>query len=338
MKVYHKVLVVAGLCTTMAAGLAGCGNSTLDGSQTVAAVGEKTVTLGEANFFLRYQQSQMESYYESMFGEGVFNKDLMGNGSTYGETFKEQVMSQMQEYNILEDKAAEYGVELTEEETAKIAEAATAFLNANTDDTKEQMTADQETIERVLTLITVSTKTANAIAADADITVTDEEAAQRGFSYIKVSKGSDDEALSDEEIQENKELLNAVAASIAEGETMDTAATEQGLTVQTGNYGQDNTSSYEEAVITALDALAEGDVSEIVETDTAIYLLQLTAELDEEATESRRSSLLSSKRSEYYDGLMEEWKEDYPLTVEESVWDDVKFNRSYVSISDTTEE
>lgn len=331
MKVYHKALVVAGLCTSMAAGLAGCGSSTLDGSKTVAAVGEKTVTLGEANFYLRYQQSMIESSYESMFGEGFFNVDLMGTGSTYGENVKEQVLTQLQEYNILEDKAADYGVELTDDDASKITEAAAAFLEANSEDTKEQMTADQETVERVLTLITVSTKTANAIAASADITVTDEEAAQRGFSYVMVSKGSGDEALTEEELQENRELLNAAAACVGDGETLDAAATEQGLTAQTGSYGKDNTSAYEEAVITALDAMSEGDVSEVIETDTALYLVQLTAELDEEATESRKEELLSSKRSDYYDELMESWKAEYPLEVETSVWADVKFNRSYVN-------
>ena len=44
MKVYQKALVVAGLCVSMAAGLVGCGSKTLDGSQTVATVGEKTAT------------------------------------------------------------------------------------------------------------------------------------------------------------------------------------------------------------------------------------------------------------------------------------------------------
>ena len=46
MKVYHKALVVAGLCVSMASGLVGCGNTTLDGSKTVATVGEKTIHLG----------------------------------------------------------------------------------------------------------------------------------------------------------------------------------------------------------------------------------------------------------------------------------------------------
>lgn len=329
MKAFHKALVVTGLCVSMALGVTGCAGKTLDGSKTVATVGEKTMTLGEANFLLRYEQVQIETYYETMLGDGVFGMDLYGDGSTFGAHMKDDIMTQMYEYYILEDKAAEYGVELTEEETTAITEAATAFLAANGTDVQEQMTADQATVERVLTLMTIGQKTANAICATADVTVSDEDAAQRGFSYISISKGSDEEALTDDEIQANKELLTAVAASVASGNTLDAAAVEQGLTASTGSYGKDYTSSYDDALIAALDALSEGEVSDVIETDTYLYLAQLTAELDEEATASRKATLIQNAQSEYYEEVMAAWKEAYPLTVVEAVWDDVVFDRSY---------
>lgn len=328
MKVYHKALVVAGLCMSMAAGLVGCGNTTLDGSKTVATVGEKTITLGEANFLLRYQQAETESYYEQMLGEGFYNKDLMGNGSTYGETVKGDVITQLQEYCILEDKAADYGVALSEEDAAKITEVATAFLDANSAETKAQMTADQATVERVLSLMTIGMRTANAVAAEADVTVTDEEAAQKGFSYVSVSKGSGDEALSDDEIQAAKNQLAAVAASVASGNTMDAAAVEQGLSAYSGNFGQDG-AGYDATMIEALNAATEGELTDVIETETTLYLAQLTSEFDEEATASKKESLVQTKQSEYYNEVINGWKESYPLTIEDAVWADVKFNNSY---------
>ena len=328
MKVYHKALVVAGLCMSMSAGLVGCGNTTLDGSKTVATVGEKTITLGEANFLLRYQQAETESYYEQMLGEGFYNMDLMGNGSTYGETVKGDVITQLQEYCILEDKAADYGVALSEEDAAKITEVATAFLDANSAETKAQMTADQATVERVLSLMTIGMRTANAVAAEADVTVTDEEAAQKSFSYVSVSKGSGDEALSDDEIQAAKNQLAAVAASVASGNTMDAAAVEQGLSAYSGNFGQDG-AGYDATMIEALNAATEGELTDVIETETTLYLAQLTSEFDEEATASKKESLLQTKQSEYYNEVINGWKESYPLTIEDAVWADVKFNNSY---------
>ena len=329
MKKIAKALVVVGLVASMAIGMVGCGSKPVDGSQVVATVGEKEMTLGEANFLLRYQQVQTETYYESMLGEGIYNMDLYGTGSTYGADFKADVMRQMQEYYVIEEKAADYGVALTEEDTAAIAEAAKAFVEANEAATLEQMTADQATVEKVLTLMTLRSKVAAAVKAEADVTVTDEEAAQRGFSYITIAKGSGEEALTEEEIQENKDKLTAVIASVKSGNTIEGAAVEQGLTAYTGNYGEGTDTYYDAELITAMDAIKEGDVTEIVETDAQLYLAQVTAEVDEEATANRKETLLTTAQTEYFNNLLETWVADYPLTVVDSVWEQVVFDRSY---------
>ena len=60
MKVYCKKLAAAMMVVCMALGMTACGSKPLDGSQIVATVGEKEMTLGEANFLLRYQQVQTE--------------------------------------------------------------------------------------------------------------------------------------------------------------------------------------------------------------------------------------------------------------------------------------
>lgn len=340
MKTYHKALVVAALAVSMTAGVTGCGKGAVDGSQTVATVGDMEMKLGEANFLLRYQQVQTESYYESMLGEGIYSMDLYGNGTTFGDSFKADVMEQMQQYYILEAKAADYGVELTEEEKTAITEAAAAFLEANEENTKEQMTADQETVERVLSLITIADKVQAAVYEEADITVTDEEAAQRGFSYVKVSKGSGDSALTEDELADKKSELEALKAGMGDGKSIDAALTASSivdLSVSTGTYGEKNQSAYEEELIKALNALSEGEATDVIETDSALYIAQLTTELDEEATETQKQSLISSQQAEYFNGLLDTWKAEYALTIDEDVWADVVFDRSY-DLKSTTEE
>ena len=321
-------MAAAGLCISMALAVTGCGSKPLDGSQIAATVGEKEMKLGEANFLLRYQQAQTEIYYESMFGEGVYKKDLYGDGTTFGQNFKEDVMNQMQEYYILEQKAADYGVTLTEEETAKIKDAAEAFLEANEKATEEQMTADKETVERVLTLMTLSSKVRSAVYEEANVTVTDEEAAQRGFSYVSVYKGSGEEVLTEEDLQKKKEVLTAMAEKVKGGVTLDNAAVEGEMTAQEGHYGKEG-SSYEEALVLALDGLKEGEVTDVIETENYLYLAQLTKELDKKATADKKAELEKSRQIEYYNGLLETWRSELALTVDDAVWDQVVFDRSY---------
>lgn len=335
MKGSYKTLAAVGLCICMALGVTACGKGALDGKQTVATVGEKTMTLGEVNFLLRYQQSQTEAMYESMVGAGFYDKDLYGNGTTFGQMMKDTLMSGMQDYYILEEKAADYGVSLTDEEKEKITAAAKAFLKANEDYTKKQMTADQETVERVLTLMTYGSKMEDAIIAEANVTVTDEEASQRGFSYVKIDKTVKDEEsgestpLSEEAIMENRAALEEVASIVAGGSELKVVAEMKKMTVTDGSYSADNTGSYPEEVITALNGLEEGEMSEIVETEDALYLLEVTAEVDAVATEARKNDLKKQKEGQYYNELMTKWREEYPLDVDEDVWSKVVFDRSY---------
>lgn len=176
MKGFVKALTAAGLCVCMALGVTACGKEALDGKQIVATVGEKEMTLGEVNFLLRYQQSQVEAMYESMVGEDFYDKDLYGMGTTFGDTMKENVMNTMYDYYILKEKAADYGVEVNDADKEKITAAAEAFLEENETYTKEQMTADKETVETVLTFMTYGTRMEEAILAEANVTVGEDEA------------------------------------------------------------------------------------------------------------------------------------------------------------------
>ena len=59
MSKYGKRILAAGMCASMAMGLlTGCSSSN---DEVVAKMGDTKLTLGEANFMLRYSQAQTQS-------------------------------------------------------------------------------------------------------------------------------------------------------------------------------------------------------------------------------------------------------------------------------------
>lgn len=50
-----------------AMGLTGCGSDNVDGTKTAVTVNDESITLGQANFMLRYQQATMYNYYSKMY-------------------------------------------------------------------------------------------------------------------------------------------------------------------------------------------------------------------------------------------------------------------------------
>ena len=184
MSKYGKRILAAGMCASMAMGLlTGCSSSN---DEVVAKMGDTKLTLGEANFMLRYSQAQTQSYLGAMFGEGtnVFQQDLTGSGQAYGETVKESVLNDLKDMTILEQHMSDYNVELTEDEKSAIEEAAKEFMAANDKDVLKEMAATEETVTRILTLYTIQSKMETAIEADVDTEVSDDEAAQKSIQYV----------------------------------------------------------------------------------------------------------------------------------------------------------
>lgn len=113
---YGKRILAAGVCATMTMGLlTGCSSST---GKTVAKMGDAEITLGEAEFMLRYNQAKTQGYLGALFGEGsnVFQQDLTGSGQAYGVTMKESVMNDLKDMILMEQHMSDYNVELTDEE------------------------------------------------------------------------------------------------------------------------------------------------------------------------------------------------------------------------------
>lgn len=150
-------------------------------------VDDTKVTLGEAAFWLRYNQANTEMYLGGLFGDGnMWEQDLFGTGEAYGTTIKEQILEDIKEMVLMEQHASEYSVALTAEEEAAIDEAAQAFFEANDDKTLKAMYADAETVDRMLTLRTIREKMETEIKKGVDTNVTDEEAAQKSIQYGKL--------------------------------------------------------------------------------------------------------------------------------------------------------
>lgn len=321
------LLLTAAAC--MGLTLGGCGNK-VNESAAFATLDDTTIPMGVANFYVKYQQAMYDSFYMSYFGEDMWEKDIYGNGNTMTEDVKNDSAEQLEEMYLLQAHMDDYGVTVTDEENAAIAKAVDDFLAANSKEAIAQVGAEnREYAETVLRLQTIQSKMHEKIIAEADTEVTDEEAAQRTFSYVKIDTAghTDEDSNYVEYTEEEKAGLSDVAASIAASEDFDAAVEAAGYTVSTESYGsaEDEDASLDAAVLEAADELKEGQVSAPVETDDAYYVLRLDSEHDEEATASKREELISEKQEAHYEDVVDGWKEAAKWTIDEDEWAKVVF-------------
>lgn len=318
-------LVLAGaLCISA---FTGCG---MDANKTVATLGEQNVSAGIANFFCKYQKAIMDDMYLGYFGENMWSTDLYGTGSTMEEDVKDSVMTSLHELYTLKAHMADYNVELTEEEQQKIKDAAAAFIAANTEEALEEMSATQEVVEELLSLYTIQWKMYEAIIVDADTDVSAEEANMRGYTLVSVGiageyddNGVYNEYTEDEVTAIKEEVKKAKLALI--DQDLETIAEEYDYNIQTGAYEKED-ATLELELLEAMDALAEGEISDIIETDSALYIARIDADCDEEATEENRLSIISEREYALYEEVLSGWQKEDGWTVDENVLESIDFH------------
>ena len=251
MSKYGKRILAAGMCASMAMGLlTGCSSSN---DEVVAKMGDTKLTLGEANFMLRYSQAQTQSYLGAMFGEGtnVFQQDLTGSGQAYGETVKESVLNDLKDMTILEQHMSDYNVELTDEDKAAIEEAAKQFIADNSKEVLKEMSATEETVSRILTLYTIQSKMETAIEADVDTEVSDEEAAQKTIQYayftIPETENETEDTTEAASADESASETETGTEAVSETETETEAASESETVAETETEATSETEAVSEA-------------------------------------------------------------------------------------------
>lgn len=352
MRKLNKTAACGILAAALAAGtLSGC-SKTIDGTKTVATVGDEKVTLGLASYMVRDQQAQTVSYYNMLMSQyGVSGSasnvwDQKGDdGKTVGESSKDGVMKTINQLYVLKAHAADYDVTITDDEEKAIKEAAAEFIKDNDEKILKKLAVSEDDIVTYLELVTIRSKMHDPMTADVDTEVSANEKDQTRVTIVKVStEGTekDDDGntidLTDEEKAQKKDLAQQVLDKVKASDDvanadMDALAKEVddslSATAPAFTTAGDTDDTLDEAVQDAALELKDGEVADkVIEGDDGYYVVRLDKMLDEDATENKEKTVISERKSDLYDNTLEDWVKEEKIKVDDKVWDQIKVTDS----------
>lgn len=361
MKTMTKRTAVAALTGVMAVGmLTGCGEKKLDGTKTVATVDGTEIPLGIVSLSVREGQAQTEAMYKSFMGGqdySIWSMDAE-DGKTYGEQAVEQSLKDVELMYIMKEKAADYNVEVTDDDDEqKIADAAAAFMAANSEETLQELAVSEDQVKTYLELQTYKSRMHDPLIADVDKDVSDEEAQQSSFDYVSISTAD----LSDDEIKQKKEdaqkILDDLKADGSDGDLNEIAkSVDDSYSSVSGTFdvnedaakedsdeesdSSSSSSAYPDEVMKVLRTLKDGEIGpDVIETDTSYYVVKLDKVNDEEATETKKQSIISTRENKLYTDTTEKWLDDADINVEKKVLKTLKVTDNHkFSIATATPE
>ena len=323
-RIGKKGIVLALAAIVSAASVTGCGTQLP--SDVIASYGDQMIGREEAEFYARYQQYSTEYMY-AMYGSsltGIWDQVDQTTSKTYQDEAKENALTAILQTEILNEKAVADGITLTEEEQKKVDEAVTELMQA--EPIVEACGLTEETAKTIVTKNAMANKEYQAMVADIDTNIDENEVLHKTMEQISIREKQDDSTESStestEQTQENQQQVDTAAAEL--GETIKSAL-EQGTTldeiVEQYNEKEFNGITF---TVAKRDAFALGKNDSDIYTEQAmqmtqgqvitssgdgvVYVVRCTSEKDEEGTNEAIEQELANRRTTMFEEKYAELK------------------------------
>lgn len=299
---------IIGICALMCVNLGGC---RMGDTQVVVSSGftdnevfkirDEICTLPEARVVLTNYQNM----YATMYGIDLWKHESVENDL---ETYvKDLTISRLAQIMAMDYLAEEKEISLTEDEQAKIKEAAEKYYESLNDTEKEYMHVKQGDIETLYKRYGLANKLYTHLTEGVDDEVSDDEARVMEAQQIFVT----DNEKAKEVAQQLKGGADFLTTANLYNESSETEVT----------FGRNDVPKEVEK---AAFSLENDQVSGKIKTEKGFYFIKCINHFDQEKTDDNKSVILENRRKEAFDDVYSEFLTSLSSEFNEKVWEEVK--------------
>ena len=305
---------------------------------TVVTIDDTEISLQKAMFLIYSMEQQGNSYaayYESQYGLDYWGMEYDESGRTTREVFKEETMKALIQYAVLYDCAVKNGMELTYDDTKentafveKIKSALSAeeterggFTTENLRETCGWMMLAEKYYGRMTETLGVTEESVRKSIDPANYVEYETEYLYLPTAYYDENYNICEE--SQEVIEARKAQIQSCYEQVMDGATFEELAENgDGLVHNTRIFLRDGDGAeapYKEAA----EKLKVGEVCAPIQTEYGLYIIRM---VDDNCTKSFEEAVVAeyeTRRNEAFQAAYEVLLEEYEVTVNEEVWDDI---------------
>lgn len=322
--------MAAALLTVLLLLLSGCMDS-LKGSKVVLTTGfeknevfrieDMSCTLPEAMVYLVNTKNR----YESVYGREIWNVSL--DGVTLEENIKETVLAQLAQQKTMNLLARQNGVALSEEEEARVMQAAETYFQSLSEEEKSALQITVKDVEELYREYALARKVYQYIIKDINPEISDDEARTITVQYIYfrtcILDGTGKKIeYSEEEKQEILRKAEEVRFQLKNEEadfeelTLKYSDSEEG----TCSFGKgEKDQAFEDAAFN----LETDEISDIVETPDGYYLIKCISTFNRTETDANKVKIVEKRREEVFGQEYEDFVAALTRNLNEDLWQSV---------------
>ena len=263
-------------------------------------MGDIRVYYNEAMVYLKSAQE----IYEAEYGKGIWDVDIFGDGGSFGEYIKDEVLKQIIQLKVIRDKAIELGISLTDEEKEDAASYANEHYMGISDADRDRYLITRDLLERVYSDNILAEKVFETLTIDVDTNVPDVHAQQITVQHILVYSTELNEEgkrvlLPAQQRNSALDKINGLLERARSGEDFYTLAETNSehevieYTFGRGEGPEEFSDTFEQAAFN----LKTGEISGLITTDYGWHIIYCVTDFNKDAT-IRVKAIIEERRTE----------------------------------------
>lgn len=263
-----KYAAAALAAATAVSTLGGCEQLEKKAPEDTVAVsfGDTNIMLDEVTYMIR----SMEYTYESYFGSNICGNDMGdGSGMTVGDYIKQMSLSQLRQTLVLNEYAKKNGIELSDDQKAKVDEAIEK-LQTESEDYLDAVGATDELIEKTYTENAIANLVYMDLVADVDTTVGDDEFLRKKIAYVKLtpSELTETTAAAEATTEVSSDEDSSEESSSIENKEAESESASKDVTTSTEEASSEKASTEEASSEKASELSSEASTEDSTESET----------------------------------------------------------------------
>lgn len=254
-----------------------------------------------------------KSEYEQVFGKDVW--EMKVSDMPMDEFVKNNVLSQVLQWESMSFLAKEKGLFLSENEKKAVSAAAEELYTALSEEGREKLPVTQEDIEEIYEAYRLSGLVFDFITRDVDTEISDSEAKVITVQYIRIPKSLPDTAAAIHEQLSAGRAFETVAAEYSDLESGESDICRGELAGRFDDGGETEKKVF---------ALSKGEVSEIITADKEYFCIFVSvSDYDSDKTMQNKAVMLKERKRTAFEADYHEFMEQLEYSINDEIWEKI---------------
>lgn len=285
----------------------------------------------EQELFLYMQPMKEET--EAIYGKDIWDFSLNAESTSYEEDLKENLMQKIQYIKIVSQEAKKANISLDEEELLNVNNSTEDYLKRFTKKQLQTYGIEKEIVQKIYHDHALALKYYEVLTLNVDTKIPDVEVRHMVLQYVMLEKAKivangEQVLYSEKELKDIRKKGETFIGKVRKektGKTLSECVSGSDAVVEVTVDKKELIIQFSSELAEVAYNLKKGEVSDLLETNSAYFILFCVEETNEDATNAAKLKIIEERQQELFESGYEEWEKKAVIAVNREKWDNIHF-------------